>query len=127
MRLARLSLVALIVTLTQPLFELFGHGFSWRDIILIAGGLFLVWKATKEIHHSVDVNPNEDVFDTAKASIGFGAAIFQIVLLDLVFSIDSIITAVGMTEHVPVLVIAVIVSVIVMFTSAPPLATFSSA
>src|SRR3546814_10457153 len=77
MRLALLSLVAFIVTLTQPLFELFGHGFSWRDIILIAGGLFLVWKATKEIHHSVDVNPNEDVFDTAKASIGFGAAIFQ--------------------------------------------------
>src|SRR3546814_2722191 len=61
MRLALLSLVAFIVTLTQPLFELFGHGFSWRDIILIAGGLFLVWKATKEIHHSVDVNPNEDV------------------------------------------------------------------
>src|SRR3546814_546494 len=124
MRLALLSLVAFIVTLTQPLFELFGHGFSWRDIILIAGGLFLVWKATKEIHHSVDVNPNEDVFDTAKASIGFGAAIFQIVLLDLVFSIDSIITAVGMTDHVPVMVIAVIVAVIVMFTAATPLANF---
>src|SRR3546814_17836013 len=103
MRLALLSLVAFIVTLTQPLFALFCHGFSWRDIILIAGGLFLVWKATKEIHHSVDVNPNEDVFDTAKASLGFGAAIFQIVLLNLVFSIDSIITAVGMHEHVPVM------------------------
>ena len=57
MRLLLLSLIAFIVTLTQPLFETFGHGFSWRDLILIAGGLFLVWKATTEIHHSVDVNP----------------------------------------------------------------------
>ena len=124
MRLGLLSLVAFIVTLTQPVFALFGHGFSWRDIILIAGGLFLVWKATKEIHHSVDDNPNEDVFDTGKAAMGFGAAIFQIILLDLVFSIDSIITAVGMTDHVPVMVIAVLVAVGVMFTAATPLANF---
>src|SRR3546814_475972 len=76
MRLGLLSLVAFIVTLTKPLFELFGHGFSWRDIILIAGGLFLVWKATKEIHHSVDLDPNEDVFDTKKvAGLTFNAAI----------------------------------------------------
>src|SRR3546814_16195262 len=75
MRLALLSLVAFIVTLTQPLFELFGHGFSWRDIILIAGGLLLFWKETKEIHHSVGVNPNEDVSKNAKASIGIGAQI----------------------------------------------------
>lgn len=124
MRLGLLSLVAFIVTLTQPVFALFGHGFSWRDIILIAGGLFLVWKATKEIHHSVDDNPNEDVFDTGKAAMGFGAAIFQIILLDLVFSIDSIITAVGMTDHVPVMVVAVLVAVGVMFTAATPLANF---
>src|SRR3546814_11685681 len=104
MRLGLLSLVAFIVTLTKPLLELFGHGFSWCDIILIAGGLFLVWKATKEIHHSVDLDPNEDVFDTKKvAGLTFNAAIFQIILLDLVFSIDSIITAVGMTDHVPIL------------------------
>ena len=124
MRLALLSLVAFIVTLTRPLFELFGHGFSWRDIILIAGGLFLVWKATKEIHHSVDHNPNEDVFDTSKVTLGFGAAIVQIILLDLVFSVDSIITAVGMTDHVPVMVIAVLVAVGVMFTAATPIANF---
>ena len=124
MRLGLLSLVAFIVTLTRPLFELFGHGFSWRDIILIAGGLFLVWKATKEIHHSVDHNPNEDVFDTSKATLGFGAAIVQIILLDLVFSVDSIITAVGMTDHVPVMVVAVLVAVGVMFTAATPIANF---
>jgi len=124
LRLVLLSLVAFIVTLVQPLFELFGHGFSWRDLILIAGGLFLVWKATKEIHHSVDHDPNDDLFDTKKATLGFGAAIMQIILLDLVFSIDSIITAVGMTEHVPIMFVAVIVAVGVMMTAAGPLARF---
>jgi predicted tellurium resistance membrane protein TerC len=125
MRLGLLSLVAFIVTLTRPIFELFGQGFSWRDIILVAGGIFLVWKATKEIHHSVDQDPNEDMFDTKKAAgLTFSAAIFQIILLDLVFSIDSIITAVGMTDHVPIMVIAVIVAVGVMFTAATPLANF---
>ena len=124
LRLALLSLVAVIVSLTRPLFELAGHGFSWRDLILIAGGLFLVWKATKEIHHNVDQDPNADVFDTRKAGIGFGAAIFQIIVLDLVFSIDSIITAVGMTDHVPVMFVSVIVAVGVMLTAAGPLARF---
>jgi len=124
LRLALLSVVAFIVTLTKPLFEAFSHGFSWRDLILIASGLFLVWKATKEIHHSVDANPNDDLFDTAKPSLGFGAAIVQIIMLDLVFSIDSIITAVGMTEHVPIMFAAVIVAVGVMMTAAGPLARF---
>jgi predicted tellurium resistance membrane protein TerC len=124
LRLLLLSLVAFIVTLTRPLFEALGHGFSWRDLILIAGGLFLVWKATKEIHHNVDQNPNDDMFDTRRAGLGFGAAIFQIVLLDLVFSIDSIITAVGMTEHVPIMFLAVIVAVGLMMTAAGPLARF---
>ena len=124
LRLILLSLIAFIVTLTRPLFEAFGHGFSWRDLILIAGGLFLVWKATTEIHHSVDTNPNDDVFDTLKASLGFGAAIIQIILLDLVFSIDSIITAVGMTDEVPIMFFAVIVAVAVMLTAANPLSNF---
>jgi predicted tellurium resistance membrane protein TerC len=124
MRLVLLSFVAFIVTLTQPLFEAFGHGFSWRDLILIAGGLFLVWKATKEIHHSVDHDPNDDVFDTLKAGLGFSAAIVQIILLDLVFSIDSIITAVGMTEFVPIMFLAVIVAVTVMLTASGPLSRF---
>lgn len=124
MRLVLLGLIAFIVTLTQPLFEAFGHGFSWRDLILIAGGLFLVWKATTEIHHSVDSNTNDDIFDTLKSGLGFSAAIVQIILLDLVFSIDSIITAVGMTDHVPIMFVAVIIAVAVMLTAAGPLSRF---
>ena len=124
LRLALLSLVALIVRLTTPVFEAFGHGFSWRDLILIAGGLFLVWKATSEIHHSVDADPGPAVFDTSRAAIGFGAAIAQILLLDLVFSIDSIVTAVGMTEHVPIMMVAVIVAVLVMLLASDPLSRF---
>ncbi len=123
-RLALFATVAFIVQLTQPLFELFGHGFSWRDIILIAGGLFLVWKSTKEIHHNVDPDPGPDLFDRRTAGIGFTSAIGQILVLDLVFSIDSIITAVGMTDHVPIMVAAVIVAVAVMLVAANPLANF---
>jgi len=124
LRLGLLGTIAIIVSLTQPIFSVFGHDFSWRDLILIGGGLFLVWKATKEIHHNVDPHPNDDVFDTAKATLSFGAAIGQILLLDLVFSLDSIITAVGMTDHVAIMVIAVIVAVTVMLLAANPLARF---
>lgn len=127
MRLALLGTIAFIVTLTRPLFTLMGHPFSWRDLILIAGGLFLVWKATKEIHHNVDPVPPDDVFDTAKAGITFGAAITQILLLDLVFSLDSIITAVGMTDKLAIMVIAVIVAVATMLLAANPLARFINA
>ncbi|MFL5053735.1 MAG: TerC family protein, partial [Microvirga sp.] len=111
LRLALLGTIAFIVQLTQPLFTAFGHGFSWRDLILIGGGLFLVWKATKEIHHNVDPDPEGDMFDGRAATIGFGAAIVQIILLDIVFSLDSIITAVGMTDDLPIMVIAVLVAV----------------
>ena len=124
LRLVLLGTIAFIVQLTTPLFNLFGHGLSWRDLILIAGGLFLLWKATKEIHHNVDPSPNDDVFDTSRKTLGFGAAIVQILLLDLVFSIDSILTAVGMTEHLAIMVIAVLVAVGVMLLAADPLANF---
>jgi predicted tellurium resistance membrane protein TerC len=127
MRLALLSTIAIIVQLTEPLFTAFGHGFSWRDLILIAGGLFLVWKATKEIHHNVDPDETGDVFDTRVATMAFSAAIGQIILLDLVFSIDSIITAVGMTDHIPIMVIAVVVTVLIMMMAATPLANFIQA
>ena len=124
MRLALLGTIAWIVKLTTPVFELFGHGFSWKDMILIAGGLFLVWKATKEIHHNVDpVDKGED-FIASSATTTFASAIGQILLLDLVFSIDSIITAVGMTPHLPIMIIAVVVSVAVMLVAATPLANF---
>lgn len=124
LRLALLASIAWIVQLTHPLFTAFGHGFSWRDLILVAGGLFLVWKATKEIHHNLDPHPNADMFAPRAAGIGFAAAIGQIILLDLVFSIDSIVTAVGMTDHVPIMVIAVIIAVSVMMFAATPLADF---
>jgi len=124
MRLALLGTVAWIVQLTQPVFELFGHGYSWKDMILIAGGLFLVWKATKEIHHSVDPEDHEEDFIASSATTTLTAAVGQILLLDLVFSIDSIITAVGMTPHLPIMVVAVIVAVTVMLLAATPLANF---
>ena len=127
LRLVLLGSIAFIVTLTTPIFSVLGQEFSWRDLILIAGGLFLVWKATKEIHHRVDPDPGPDLFDRKDVSLGFAAAMGQIVLLDLVFSIDSIITAVGMTEHVPIMVIAVIVAVLSMMLAATPLANFINA
>lgn len=128
MRLALLGTVAWIVQLTEPVIELFGQGFSWKDMILIAGGLFLLWKATKEIHHNVDPPPEGDMFEGKKAgnvaTMTYASAITQILLLDLVFSVDSIITAVGMTEHIPIMVIAVVVAVTVMLLAAEPLAGF---
>jgi len=124
LRLGLLGTIAIIVTLTEPVIEVFGQGLSWRDLILIAGGLFLVWKATKEIHHNVDPDPGPDMFDSKSAGIGFTSAIIQILLLDLVFSVDSIITAVGMTDHIPIMIIAVLVAVTVMLVAADPLANF---
>jgi predicted tellurium resistance membrane protein TerC len=138
MRLVLLSMIAWIVGLTAPVFDLglvgppdihgvpvFETEFSWRDLILIAGGLFLVWKATKEIHHSVDTRVSGEVLDKKKVGeLTFSAAIIQIVLLDIVFSVDSILTAVGMTEHVEIMYIAVIAAVTVMLIAADPLANF---
>ena len=127
LRLALLSLVFVIVHLTDPVFEAFGQAFSWRDMILIAGGLFLVWKATREIHHTVDPHEEEADVVSRGATTTFGAAIFQILLLDLVFSLDSIITAVGMTEYVAIMMIAVIVTVLAMLLAAGPMARFIEA
>jgi len=124
MRLGLLGTLSFIVGLTAPVFTLMGEGFSWRDIILLTGGLFLVWKATKEIHHYVDPDPEPDMFNKGATNMAFSAAIGQILILDLVFSVDSIITAVGMTNHLPVMVIAVVVSVIVMLVAANPLSQF---
>ena len=124
MRLGLLSTVAWIVQLTEPVVDVFGHAFSWKDMILIAGGLFLLWKATSEIHHSVDPRAKEETKASSTVTLGFAAAIGQILILDIVFSIDSIITAVGMTEHLPIMIIAVISAVIVMLVAADPLARF---
>ncbi len=136
MRLVLLSTIAWIVGLTKPVLNLgaphdtgghpmFDLSFSWRDLILIAGGLFLIWKATNEVHHAVDPRPTDDLLDRkAPAAASFGAAIIQIVLLDLVFSVDSILTAVGMTDDLPIMIAAVLVAVTVMMLAADPLANF---
>jgi predicted tellurium resistance membrane protein TerC len=122
LRLIFLSFIAIIVRLTAPLFVVFGHGFSWRDLILIAGGLFLLWKATGEIHHRVDPQAQAEDSAAGPEMIGLAAAVGQIVVLDCVFSIDSIVTAVGMTEHVPIMIIAMLIAVSAMFFAATPLA-----
>jgi len=138
MRLALLSTLAFIVGLVQPVFSLpiqapmgehgepmFDLAFSWRDLILIAGGLFLLWKATTEIHEKVDPQDTHGLMNTkAKVVGGLGAAVLQIILLDLVFSIDSILTAVGMTDHLPIMITAVVITVGVMLVAADPLANF---
>ena len=125
LRLGLLGTIAYIVQLTTPVFEVLGKAFSWKDMILIAGGLFLVWKATSEIHHSMTPQVEEKADSvSSKVTLGFAAAIGQILMLDLVFSIDSIITAVGMTEHLPIMVIAVVVAVMVMLLASEPLAKF---
>ena len=139
MRIGLLLLLGWLVTLQAPLFDLglvgaaglhgeptFETAFSGRDLILIAGGLFLLWKATKEIHHSLDPEESGELLDQDKgiAQIAFGAAIAQIIALDLVFSVDSILTAVGMTDDVPIMITAVVITVAVMMIAADPLAKF---
>ena len=139
MRIGLLMLIGWLVTLQASLFDLglegapgpygeptFETAFSWRDLILIAGGMFLLWKATKEIHHSLDPEESGELLDQDKgvAQIAFGAAIAQIIALDLVFSVDSILTAVGMTDDVPVMIAAVVITVGVMLIAADPLAKF---
>jgi predicted tellurium resistance membrane protein TerC len=128
LRLGLLASVAFVVKLTNPLFSVFDHPFSWRDLILIAGGLFLIWKATSEIHHSVAVEEEaeEQSKGSPQAAVGLSiaGAIGQILVLDLVFSLDSIITAVGMTNDIPVMVVAVLVAVGLMLLAADPLARF---
>jgi predicted tellurium resistance membrane protein TerC len=135
LRLVLLATISWLVGLTQPLLDLGIHGplvdghpafdtaFSLRDLILIAGGLFLIWKATKEIHHTME-SGEEHGEASGKPGLSFGAAIAQIIALDIVFSIDSILTAVGMTEHLPIMVVAVIVAVGLMMVAADPLAHF---
>lgn len=124
LRLGLLFTVSIIVQMKDPVIEAFGQSFSWRDIILIVGGLFLVWKATKEIHHTVDPNDSIEAGAGKVAMLSMGAAITQILLLDLVFSVDSIITAVGMTDEIVIMVIAVVGAVTVMLLAADPLSRF---
>jgi predicted tellurium resistance membrane protein TerC len=120
-RILLLSLVAWMAKLTTPLFGVFGHEFSGRDLILLAGGLFLLFKATKEIHEKLE---GEDGEKTARLAPTFAAVIVQILILDIVFSLDSVITAVGMAKHLAVMIIAVILAVIFMLVFAGRIASF---
>jgi predicted tellurium resistance membrane protein TerC len=114
-----------IIGLKSTLFTLFGIDFSWRDLILLAGGLFLIFKATQEIHHDVEGNgDNEEEGAARKVAASFGATVAQIAVIDLVFSIDSIITAIGMAEHIGVMVAAVIIAVAIMYAASGPVAGF---
>jgi predicted tellurium resistance membrane protein TerC len=122
MRILLLLTISWIIGLTEPLFELVGREISVRDLILIGGGLFLLWKATTEIHESLEG-------EAAHAPTGAGAAtlrgvLVQIVLLDIVFSLDSVLTAVGMVDEVPIMVAAVVIAVGVMLFASGPLAKF---
>lgn len=106
--------------LTDPLFTLFQHGVSGRDLILITGGIFLVWKSTHEIHQKLE---GAEAHGTARGAT-FQAVIIQIILLDIVFSLDSVITAVGMVNNIPIMIAAVVIAVIFMMLFAGPISGF---
>jgi predicted tellurium resistance membrane protein TerC len=124
MRIALLFLLSWIVGLTAPMFSVLEHPISGRDLILIAGGLFLIWKSTKEVHQLLEGEEGE-ASNGVKAK--FGAVLFQIILIDLVFSLDSIITAVGMVDEVAIIVAAVVLSVGLMLCFASAIGRFVSA
>ncbi len=123
MRIALLLVLSWIVGATAPLFAVLGHEISWRDIILILGGLFLLWKSTREIHHLLE--HHEDGQKSAVATT-FTAVILQVIVVDIVFSLDSIITAVGMVDEVLVMIAAVVASVGLMMLFAAPIGEFVS-
>ena len=122
-RILLLTTLVWIIGLTRPIADLWGFQVSWRDIILFSGGLFLIYKGTGEIHDAVESKDEEEAAPAA-AKAAFGAAIFQIMMLDIIFSVDSVITAVGMTDQVPVMVTAVIIAVIIMMVASGPVSDF---
>ncbi|MGH6623981.1 MAG: TerC family protein [Burkholderiaceae bacterium] len=123
MRIGLLLVLAWIIGLVEPLFHVFGRGISGRDLILILGGMFLIWKSTGEIHGAMEGDEHE-TSSTVKAT--FTAVILQIMVIDLVFSLDSIITAVGMVDQIPVMIAAVVASVGLMMLFAGPIGRFVS-
>jgi predicted tellurium resistance membrane protein TerC len=121
-RLALLASIAWIIGLTRPLFELFGQPVSWRDLVLIAGGLFLLYKGTSEIHRRLEGGGLEEASGSLRTD--FAGVVAQIILLDVVFSLDSVITAVGMAGTLWVMATAIIVAVVIMVSVSKPLADF---
>lgn len=121
-RIALLFGISYIIGLTAPLFTVFAHEISGRDLVLIVGGLFLLAKSTSEIHHKIEGQENES--GVAKAVTTLGKTIVQIVLLDIVFSFDSILTAVGLSDHISIMITAVVISLGVMMVFAGRIAKF---
>jgi predicted tellurium resistance membrane protein TerC len=120
-RVIMLGGIAWIIHLTTPIFSIAGYDFSWRDLILIAGGMFLIVKATREIHQDIEGDEEEGPTPVADT---MASAILQIAVIDLVFSVDSIITAVGMANHIEVMIAAVAVAILVMYFASEPVAHF---
>lgn len=123
LRIALLASIAWIISLAEPFITVAGFALSWRDLILLAGGLFLIWKAVTEIFDEVE--GEDHAADSRAAVAGFWAVIAQIMMLDLVFSLDSVITAVGIADHLPVMIAAVVVAV--MMVAAEPISRFVEA
>jgi len=121
-RLLLLASIAWMAKLTTPLFSLVGHGVSGRDLILIIGGLFLLVKSTMEIHEKLEGEDGHD--NPVKGAANFGQLLVQIMLLDIVFSLDSVITAVGMAQHLAIMMIAVVLAMVVMLFSATAISDF---
>jgi len=113
-RIALLFSITWVMTLRNDLFAILGHGFSGKDLILIGGGLFLLFKSTHEIHEKIEGDPEGDVKRKGPVGATFGVILFQIAMLDIVFSLDSVITAVGMAQSVMIMVIAVVLAVVFM-------------
>ncbi len=122
-RILLLLSISWVIGLTKPMFEVLGHGVSGRDLILMLGGLFLIGKSTHEIHAKLE-GAGHEAGGGGRVAASFGAIIIQIVLLDIVFSLDSVITAVGMVNHIPVMVAAIVVSVVFMMVFAGPVSAF---
>jgi predicted tellurium resistance membrane protein TerC len=122
LRVLLLMSIGWIIGLTEPFATVGGFGVSWRDVILFAGGVFLIWKATNEIFHEVEGEEEEG--PAVGGGSGFAAVIVQIMLLDVIFSLDSVITAVGIADHLPVMIAAVVVAIIVMMIASGPIAEF---
>ncbi|MDR1460028.1 MAG: TerC family protein [Campylobacteraceae bacterium] len=113
-----------IMKLTSPLFELFEHGFSGRDLILLFGGLFLMAKSTLEIHHNIDLKEDKDKKSKINVAKGFVGILIQIALLDIIFSLDSVITAVGMVNQIEIMVLAVVIAVFIMMAASKSISDF---
>lgn len=122
LRVAMLLGITWIIGLTEPLFSMFDHNVTGRDLVLFLGGVFLIWKSTSEIHHKVGGEEHETT--SSQAARSFLAIIVQIGLIDIVFSFDSILTAIGMTENLPIMISAVVVSLVVMLLFASRIASF---